>query len=118
MKTTRQEVVRQKAVWGPTRRHAVWQLKQTLALVALVTFGLATGAYAAGNGNQQNRGSNRGPALKPGQVNDQVKDYKVDPEVTRRVKGGTSHDRVNLVVTLLPDRSLRLNSDPTHGAAG
>jgi serine protease AprX len=106
IKTDLQEVARQKAVWGPKRRHSVWRLKQTLALVALLTIGLATSAYAAVNGTQQDRGANRGPALKPGQVNDQVKDYKIDPEVTRRVNGGTSRDTISLVVTLLPGQKL------------
>jgi serine protease AprX len=67
---------------------------------------MATGALAADSGNPQNRRAPRGPGLRPGQVNSQVKDYRIDPEVTRRVRSASSQDTVNLVVTLAPGQKL------------
>ena len=95
-RTTR-SAVRRKAVWGP---------KRTLALVALLVLGLSPSAFAAGH----HRSSARKAVA--GRPNSQVKNYKVDGELTRRsanpVNTVTNH-KSKVIVELLPGRRVDEN---------
>src|SRR5437762_5728728 len=88
---------------APSRRKAVWGPKRTLALVALLVLGLSPSAFAAGH----HRSSARKAVA--GRPNSQVKNYKVDGELTRRsanpVNTVTNH-KSKVIVELLPGQQL------------
>jgi serine protease AprX len=65
-----------------TRRKAVWGPKRTLLAALIVLLGASPNAWA--------KGYHRGKALKPGQVNHFVRDYRMDDELEARSK---EHDR-------------------------
>ena len=75
--------------WSP-RRKAVWGPKRTLAILstlALMVFGLAPNALAAGSSHkvsQKKAHHQVARKAKPGRPNSSVKAYKLDNEMTRR----------------------------------
>ena len=78
--------IRRKAVWGPKRTAAA-------ALIAVFGFGFATTASAAGSGRFQNldkgsRHHRQAPHKRPGGPGFNVKNYKMDDEVTKRADRG------------------------------
>src|SRR5215510_2878621 len=87
----RKAIVRQKAVWGPRRM---------LAAVALATFGFASNSTAAGQHAQ--------PAThaKPGVPGAQVKNYKLDEELTHRGTSGNPLSTSSVIVELVPGAQL------------
>ena len=86
---------RRKAVWGPKRSLAVSSL-----VISLFCLGLSANALAAG------RQGRRGPQAKPGQASAQVRNYKFDDEVTRRINRRRPFETANLIVTLQPGAEL------------
>ena len=84
-------IVRQKAVWGP---------KRTLVAAALVVFGFSTNSMAAGNHVQS------AAKAKPGVPGAQVKNYKLDDELTRRGTNGDPLSTSSVIVELMPGAQL------------
>src|SRR5919198_19910 len=78
-------IVRQKAVWGP---------KRVLAAAAVVVFGFSSNSMAASPHSQ--------PAAhaKPGVPGAQVKNYKLDAELTRRATNGNPLSTSSVIVAL------------------
>ena len=91
MKTSQSVIVRKKAVWGPRRTLGV-------ALVALCA--VAPNAMAEG------RHVRNEPHAKPGVPGREVKNYKIDDELTRRVARGSSIHTSSVIVTLVPGATL------------
>jgi len=93
--------VRRKAVWGP---------KRTLWAILLVFFGLSTSAWAAdgpnGSGSRDSRHRQQPPKAKPAAPSARVKNYKLDAEVERRVRQGSSNTLVRVIVTMQPGAKL------------
>src|SRR5262249_44650001 len=88
---------------SPARRKAVWGPKRTTAIVAFLLLGLAPNALAAGHHR-----TNAGKAL-PGRPNSQVKNYKVDDELTRRSSDPANalrNHKSKVIVELLPGQQL------------
>ena len=90
MNPTPTQTDRRKAVWGP---------KRTL-LAALAVLAMASNAAAAG--------PHRKPAHKgvPGTPGSQVKNYKLDDEVTRRSNSADDKKTSSVIVTLMPGAQL------------
>ena len=88
---------------APARQKAVWGPKRTLALFAFLVLGLSPSAFAAGH---HRTGVRHASAGRP---NSQVKNYKVDGELTRRsanpVNTVTNH-KSKVIVELLPGQQL------------
>ena len=98
------DTLRRKAVWGP---------KRTLAalLIAAFGFGFATTASAAGpgrfqNANQGSRHNRNAPHKRPGAPGFNVKNYKMDDEVTKRSARGNPLSTTSVIVTLVPGAKL------------
>jgi serine protease AprX len=95
-------VQRSKAVWGP---------KRTLVALLLITFGLSTSAIASGDKKQDATGhidkhhSRPAPKAKPGLPSANVKNYKLDDEITRRRDSNPNHTS-QVIVTLVPGAQL------------
>ena len=81
----RRQAVRRKAVWGP---------KATLAAFLAAALGIAPNVMAK-----------EGKPAKPGSPNSFVKNYKLDPELTRRSNGNPTHT-TGVIVTLMPGAQL------------
>jgi len=96
--------IRRKAVWGPKRTAAA-------ALIAVFGFGFATTASAAGPGRFQNldkgsRHHRQAPHKRPGGPGFNVKNYKMDDEVTKRADRGNPLHTTSVIVTLVPGAKL------------
>ena len=96
--------IRRKAVWGPKRTAAA-------ALIAVFGFGFATTASAAGPGRFQNldkssRHHHQAPHKRPGGPGFNVKNYKMDDEVTKRADRGNPLHTTSVIVTLVPGAKL------------
>jgi subtilisin family serine protease len=96
--------IRRKAVWGP---------KRTLAALLIVGFGLAfaTTASAAGPGGFQKSGkesrhARQAPHKRPGAPGFNVKNYKMDDEVTKHADRGNPLRTTSVIVTLVPGAKL------------
>jgi serine protease AprX len=85
---------------GDRRRKAVWGCKRIVWLAVLAALSVAPSAGAA------SRHGRPGPKAKPGRPSAQVKDYKLDEEVTRRATRGNASERTRVIVTLVPGASL------------
>ena len=97
---------------APIRRKAVWGPKRTLAalLVTVVGLGFATTASAAGprrfQGSKESRHLRQAPHKRPGAPGFNVKNYKMDDEVTKRSARGNPLRTVSVIVTLVPGATL------------
>ena len=77
---------------GAVQRKAVWGPKRTLVALVLIAFGMSATAMAAGNDSSNERDaaptkprhSRPAPHAKPGLPSANVKNYKLDDEITRR----------------------------------
>ncbi len=85
---------------GSIRKKAVWGSKCTLAAMALAIVAIAPSAMAEG------RHVTNQPHAKAGVPGSHVKNYKVDAEMTRRMKRGNSTHTSRVIVTLVPGATL------------
>src|SRR3954452_2585462 len=99
---------------APVRRKAVWGPKRTLAalLVAGFGLGLATTASAAASAHgpnasgKESRHHREAPHKRPGAPGFNVKNYKMDDEVTKRADRGNPLHTTSVIVTLVPGAKL------------
>ena len=98
---------------APVRRKAVWGPKRTVAalLVAGFGLGLATTASAAGphgfkSSGKESRHHRQAPHKRPGAPGFNVKNYKMDDEVTKRSARGNPLRTTSVIVTLVPGAKL------------
>ena len=98
---------------GAIQRKAVWGPKRTLVGLVLIAFGLSTSAMAAGNKRSKagdpdqtdKHHSRPAPKAKPGLPSANVKNYKLDDEITRRRDSNPIHTS-RVIVTLVPGAQL------------
>jgi serine protease AprX len=98
---------------GAIQRKAVWGPKRTLVGLVLIALGLSTSVRAAGKNpsNESNpdqtdkHHSRQAPKAKPGLPSANVKNYKLDDEITRRRDSNPVHTS-RVIVTLLPGAEL------------
>src|SRR5438552_2684456 len=98
---------------GAVQRKAVWGPKRTLVALVLIAFGLPNSAIAAGNNRSsqndadepQSRHFRPASKAKPGEPSANVKDYKLDDEITRRRDSNPLHT-TRVIVTLVPGAEL------------
>src|SRR5436190_21223229 len=94
-----------RAVSSTIRRKVVWGPKRSLAALLLVAFGFATTAFAAPNrhdSDRVNRHHKNAPHKRPGAPGFNVKNYKLDDEVTKRADRGNPLGTSSVIVTLVP----------------
>jgi hypothetical protein len=95
-----------------SRRKAVWGPKRTVValLVAGLGLGFASSASAAAgkgqNGNKVSRHHRQAPHKAPGAPGFNVKNYKMDDEVTKRAGKGNPLHKTSVIVTLVPGAKL------------
>jgi subtilisin family serine protease len=79
-------------------------------LIAGFSFGFASTASAAGwngqDGDKNSRHQGQAPHKQPGVPGFNVKNYKMDDEVTRHANHGGSLNKVSVIVTLVPGATL------------
>src|SRR6266478_8192053 len=98
---------------GAIQRKAVWGPKRTLVALVLVAFGLSTSAMAAGNKRSNESSpyqtdkhhSRPAPKVKPGLPSENVKNYKLDDEISRR-RDSNPIQTSRVIVTLVPGAQL------------
>src|SRR5215813_11015673 len=81
------------------RRKAVWGPKRTLAAVALLLIGFAPNALASGH-------SSSAPKAAAGGPNSNVKNYKIDDELSARASNPLSTGTSKVIVELQPGTKL------------
>jgi subtilisin family serine protease len=94
---------------SPTRRKVVWGPKRTLAALLLFVFAFTLNASAAGSpqkGERNSRHHQGAPHKRPGAPGFNVKNYKVDDEVTKRADRGNPLHTSSVIVTLVPGAQL------------
>jgi serine protease AprX len=96
---------------SPTRRKVVWGPKRTLPALFLFVFAFtldASNASAAGSNQKGGNGRHHQQAghKRPGAPGFNVKNYKVDDEVTKRANRGNPLHTSSVIVTLVPGAQL------------
>jgi serine protease AprX len=98
---------------APVRRKFVWGPKRTFAAFLVVGFGLglATTASAAGphgikSSGKESHHHRQAPHKRPGAPGFNVKNYKMDDEVTKRSARGNPLRTTSVIVTLVPGAQL------------